>query len=228
MKLNEIFMTEQGEGLWSGALTTFIRFAGCHLRCQDCDTSYSWEQDGLTDVGVPYILDEVLKVNARPRHICITGGEPLEQPKEELFNLLQALYEWYGSRGLESIVIETNGAQDVGWLLNKPFRKIVHLSVDYKLPCTGRSNKMVISNFMHLEARDVVKFICKDEGDFAYAQTILDKMSVSDTQPVVLFHSLGGKPVDWLAQAALSMGEKYHNRFDVRIGCQLHKIFGVK
>lgn len=229
MKICEIFSSFQGEGLYSGAICIFVRFAGCSLHCSICDTLYSWSDKDCLDVGVPNIIDKILEIDHNPRHICITGGEPLEQPKVEMFNLLQVLQSWYGARGLESIVIETNGSQDVSWLLNKPFRKIVSLSVDYKLPCTGREDKMLFSNFTKLEQRDVIKFICKDFLDIEAAKTFLLKLApYQESRPVVLFHALGGKAEDWLADQVLKLPPDLIHRFGVRVGIQLHKIFHVK
>jgi 7-carboxy-7-deazaguanine synthase len=230
MKVQEIFETVQGEGIYSGAITTFIRFAGCSLKCEHCDTKYAWTvEDHLTDVGVPFIIDAVLSISRTPRHICITGGEPLEQPQQELFNLLQTLQGWHGTRGLESIVIETNGSQDVSWLLDKPFRTITKLSVDYKLPGSGKHSKMIHDNFKRLTKGDVIKFICDGEDDFKYAVNfaMTELEQPAQQAPILLFHAMGGKPSDWLSAAVLEATDMIE-RFDVRAGVQLHKLLNVR
>jgi len=228
MKVNEVFQTIQGEGLYSGAVTTFVRFAGCSLRCEHCDTKYSWASEGV-DIGVPVVLERITEVCSRPRHICITGGEPFEQPRNEMFALIHALLDWQGSRGLESIVIETNGAQDVTWVLNKPFRGVTHLSVDYKLPSSGKQDKMLADNFKYLGPRDVIKFICKGDEDVEYAKKVLlNIMNNASCCPVVLFHSLGGTPESWLPRRVLGFAPELHKRFDMRFGVQLHKLVEMK
>lgn len=230
MKLQEIFETVQGEGLYSGAVTTFIRFAGCSLHCPQCDTKYAWDAaDTLPDVGTPYIIDAVLSISPTPRHICITGGEPMEQPQEELFNLLQTLQGWHGTKGLQSIVIETNGSKDVTWLLNKPFRSITRLSVDYKLPGTGKHTQMLDANFKNLSCGDVIKFICEDRADFDYAKDYIMKTLTQPVEqaPVLLFHSMGGIAEDWLSIAVLESTD-LTQRFDARVGVQLHKLLRVR
>jgi len=39
-RVSEIFNSIQGEGAKVGTPMTFIRFAGCNLRCSFCDTSH--------------------------------------------------------------------------------------------------------------------------------------------------------------------------------------------
>ena len=40
-KVVEMFDSIEGEGKRSGMPATFIRFAGCNLRCGYCDTAYA-------------------------------------------------------------------------------------------------------------------------------------------------------------------------------------------
>ena len=44
--VTEIFDSIEGEGKRAGQLVTFIRLAGCNLRCSYCDTGYSLEAKG--------------------------------------------------------------------------------------------------------------------------------------------------------------------------------------
>ena len=39
-KINEIFSSIQGEGLYIGSKQLFIRFCGCNLKCNYCDTNH--------------------------------------------------------------------------------------------------------------------------------------------------------------------------------------------
>lgn len=231
MKVLEIFETVQGEGLHTGAPTTFVRFAGCKLHCSYCDTEYAWKGVDLTklpNVGVPFILDKMIDINPNPKYVCITGGEPLQQDPKELFNLFQALQGWVGGRGLKEIVVETNGSMDVTWLLNKPFRPALALSLDFKMPSSGKSDKMLINNYKKLESRDVVKFVCANKEDLNFAEQVLQKISQSSScNATILFHAVGGLAAKWLAEEVLQW-KGHCRRFDIRIGIQLHKLLQVK
>ena len=42
LKINEIFKSIQGESTFAGLPCTFVRLAGCNLRCTYCDTNYAY------------------------------------------------------------------------------------------------------------------------------------------------------------------------------------------
>ena len=44
MDVIEIFNSIEGEGIRAGYPCTFIRLAGCNLRCSYCDTTYSYSK----------------------------------------------------------------------------------------------------------------------------------------------------------------------------------------
>lgn len=72
--------TIQGEGMFTGVPSYFIRTSGCHLRCVWCDSKYtSWEP-----VGGIIELDSLIQpaVDSKCSHIVITGGEPMLFPTQ--------------------------------------------------------------------------------------------------------------------------------------------------
>lgn len=95
MRINEIFYSLQGEGLFSGTPAVFIRFAGCNLKCPFCDTRHETFTDMTED-------DIVRKAASYPaRHVVITGGEPTLQ-------LTSSFIESLHCAGF-FVQIETNG-----------------------------------------------------------------------------------------------------------------------
>jgi len=98
--INEIFVSIQGEGMWVGTASIFVRFAGCSLGCSWCDTDCS-VMDSLT---VQQVIDRINSLSTVIEHVVITGGEPTEQP-EALKALIDGLLEYGGF----DIQVETNG-----------------------------------------------------------------------------------------------------------------------
>jgi organic radical activating enzyme len=80
VRVSEIFTSFEGEGVFVGKKTLFIRLSGCHLKCRWCDTKYALPLDSGTD----YQLDEVKDLIVRELQpftykVNFTGGEPLLQ-----------------------------------------------------------------------------------------------------------------------------------------------------
>lgn len=75
LRIAETFASIQGEGIWVGTPSTFIRISGCNLRCVWCDTPYaSWRPEGDLQT-VEEILEDVRRRGVR--HVVVTGGEPM-------------------------------------------------------------------------------------------------------------------------------------------------------
>lgn len=100
LRIAEIFPSIQGEGIWTGLPSTFVRVSGCNLRCAWCDTPYaSWEPEGPT-MTLAEIEGEVARLGLA--HVVLTGGEPmLFEPIGELSHRLR--------RAGHAITIETAG-----------------------------------------------------------------------------------------------------------------------
>lgn len=97
----EIFHSIQGEGSRSGEAATFLRLAGCNLRCTWCDTSYSWTSEGVK-AATPMTVPE-LAAEARERSVVLTGGEPMLH-RRRLPELIEALR----AHGVAHVTVETN------------------------------------------------------------------------------------------------------------------------
>ena len=113
MKVNEIFYSLQGEGVYTGTAAVFLRLSGCNMKCWFCDTK-GHEQG--TEMTEEEIAERVSQYPAR--HIVITGGEPTMQLNARLTRLLH-------EKGFY-IQIETNGAlplkdgTEVDWITCSP------------------------------------------------------------------------------------------------------------
>jgi 7-carboxy-7-deazaguanine synthase len=77
LRVQERFVSLQGEGILAGTPSSFIRASGCNLRCVWCDSpATSWSPR-----GEHVELDALVEFCAMgPRHVVLTGGEPLLHP----------------------------------------------------------------------------------------------------------------------------------------------------
>ena len=160
MKVVEIFDSIDGEGLRTGQTATFIRLAGCNLRCSYCDTLYALfgedEPCEYTEMSAQKIVS---RVNKTYKRVTLTGGEPLLH--EDCDELVKQLL----SESCE-VNIETNGAVDITEFSAKiPDTSNMFYTIDYKLPSSGMTDKMIWKNFLSLRKSDVIKFVVGSDED---------------------------------------------------------------
>jgi 7-carboxy-7-deazaguanine synthase len=75
MRVAELYLSIQGEGLLTGLESVFLRSSGCNLRCWYCDTPHtSWDPEG-EDLAVDEIIARMLDYDCE--HVVLTGGEPM-------------------------------------------------------------------------------------------------------------------------------------------------------
>ncbi len=167
LPVNEIFVSVQGEGRFSGYPALFIRFNYCNLGCSWCDTRYTWdpkkiESDKLMTVfeiaKIAHQKAKAFSCEIESFHIVLTGGEPM------LFaHHLPALIDELHKVGFVFTEIETNGLfvptdeliEKVSWWNCSPKLSNNGMSIDenlseeaiYKLVATEQADfKFVVSN----------------------------------------------------------------------------------
>jgi len=86
LTVREIFETIQGEGPLTGRPATFVRLAGCNLKCHFCDTDFDINK------ARRYSIDDIVRKCIAFGHdlVVITGGEPLLQSLSALIKQLRA------------------------------------------------------------------------------------------------------------------------------------------
>lgn len=161
MKVNEIFDSIQGEGVYATVPMTFIRLQGCNLACEWCDTAYARDSGGF-EMTIPEITKVVQRIDLRQfRWICITGGEPLLH--EDLKELVLAL----ASRGYR-IEVETNGTiEPPAW-----YRKVDSWVADIKTPSSGWCGSSR-PEWFNARRKDQVKFVVADSADLEFVAKTL-------------------------------------------------------
>ena len=201
LKLTEIFLSVQGEARSVGWPTVFVRLTGCPLRCQYCDTAYSFY--GGDWWNIDDILVEVAKHGVR--HVCVTGGEPLSQKRSIILlkKLCDAGYE---------VSLETSGAIDISEVDSRVSRV-----VDLKTPDSKEQHRNRLENIPLLTQHDQVKFVICSPVDYQWAKTMLIEHQLSDRCEVLFSPSYSEiKPRD-LAEWLLA------DKLPVRFQMQLHK-----
>lgn len=205
MKVVEKFISIDGEGPTAGALSVFVRFAGCNLRCAWCDTSYAWDTTAdVTDMSASEIADYIKSTGIC--HVTITGGEPLLQPG--LIGLLSRLADY-------QVHVETNGAIPV-----EQFRigDNIHFVIDYKLPDSGMEERMHLPNLASVRKTDAYKFVIASNRDLDKAVKIVRQYNLEE-KTQVYFSTVFGKMEPAVVVERMK-SEKFNG---VKIQLQLHK-----
>lgn len=200
-----MFISIDGEGPTAGALSVFVRFAGCNLRCAWCDTSYAWDTTAdVTDMSASEIADYIKSTGIG--HVTITGGEPLLQPG--LIGLLSRLADY-------QVHIETNGAIPV-----EQFRvgDNIHFVIDYKLPDSGMEERMHLPNLASVRKTDAYKFVIASNRDLDKAVKIVRQYNLEE-KTQVYFSTVFGKMEPAVVVERMK-SEKFNG---VKLQLQLHK-----
>lgn len=150
-RINEIFYSLQGEGLFAGTAAVFVRFSGCNLKCPFCDTDFS----NYVEMTAQEILDEVKKADYGDcGHIIVTGGEPTLQWDEELSKVLRKDYY---------VHMETNGTRELQG-------EVDYLTISPKGQWLGKAAELVIKEY------DEIKVVVDEDTDLEQLSKLYEKM----------------------------------------------------
>jgi organic radical activating enzyme len=252
--LVEIFSSVQGEGVYVGATTLFVRFGGCDLRCRWCDSPHTWEPaphcriEARRGSGTfatrpnPVALADVvsaaeaLEVEAH-EFVSLTGGEPLLQPAA-VREIAQALR----SRGVRTL-LETHGLAVSG--LEAVIDEIDVVSMDWKLSSDvrrasdARHGPVEPFHAVHEQflkaARQAPETMVKlvvtpDSGDAEIDLAVSKLAAIAPEatlviQPVTPFGRVSEAPS---AERLLALCARLSDQFSkVRLIPQTHKLYGA-
>lgn len=215
VKIKEIFESVQGEGPYIGYNQLFIRFCGCNLTCNYCDTDYKTDEN-CKEYDIEMLLFEVKRYK-NIHSISLTGGEPLLNWRflKEFLPLCD-----------KKIYLETNATLSDEFSKIKQF--IDFVSADIKLPsasgqdcfekhkqffknCQGKETFAKIVFNENITNDEIVK--CTDIAKQFHIPLILQPQMPNLPSPECLIEILN------------SFLEQYQ---DVRLIPQVHKFLDLK
>jgi 7-cyano-7-deazaguanosine (preQ0) biosynthesis protein QueE len=181
----EIFYSIQGEGANIGKPAIFLRLGLCNLKCEWCDTKYTWDwarynaQEQLIELSSEDIEHRIL--NFECKYLVVTGGEPLIQQKQ-IITLLERLK----NQGF-FIEIETNGTI----LPDQRMLGLVdHWSVSPKLQNSGNSKADreidAVYKFFNTLNSSHFKYVLQSEIDFGEVQQLVKQYNINPHKIILM------------------------------------------
>lgn len=221
-KIVEIFTSIQGEGPYIGVKQLFIRFSGCNLECNYCDTDQ--EFGGICLEFTPEELrNHIQDFNLRTVHsISLTGGEPLLWADflHEFLPLMD-----------NKIYLETNSTLKNN--LEKIIDNIDIISADIKLPsASGIEGSFAIHDEFLKTAKKYDKEIF---AKIVFDENILDneishclKLAEKYNLPLILQPKTVENKILVEPEKILEIFNKFLDNYpNVRLIPQVHKFLGV-
>ncbi len=208
-KVVEKFVSINGEARHAGELACFIRFAGCNLACDYCDTKWA------NDIHAPYEILSEEEIYAyiketSVKNVTLTGGEPLIQ--EHIERLIRML----GKDPSLRVEVETNGSVSIEPYADRP--ENVCMTLDYKLPGSGMEEYMCVDNYAYLKPQDAVKFVVSDHADLEKAKSVICTYQLCNKVQVYISSAFARITPAQIAEYMIQ-----ENMKDVRLQLQMHK-----
>lgn len=217
MQITEIYKSIQGESSYAGLPCVFVRLTGCNLRCDWCDSEYTFT--GGHKMTLDEVETEVQSLSPHGGLVEVTGGEPMLQERE-LLPLMERLLN-----GGYNVLLETSGERP----LEKVPKEIIKI-VDVKCPNSGEGDSFRMENLETLTSRDEVKFVISDRADYDFARAFTSKHELGAKVSSVIFSpafakdASGGRDTSHCLLNPRELAEwMLADDVPARLGLQIHK-----
>lgn len=222
-KIAEIFDSVQGEGPYIGYRQIFIRFCGCNLLCNYCDTEFDKGQE----YSVESLFEKIKSFDIKSIHsVSLTGGEPLLH-YEFLLEFLPKLKEL----GVK-VYLETNGT------LTKSLQKIIEnvdiVSMDFKLDSSAKIGDLFTNHDKFIE-------ISKENNKEIFAKLVFDekirdfeinecvKLAQKYQIELILQPKMNGNQIGVSHDKIMAVFEEISSKYHAtRLIGQVHKFFDIR
>jgi 7-carboxy-7-deazaguanine synthase len=174
MYITEIYKSIQGESTYAGLPCVFVRLTGCNLRCDWCDSEYTFT--GGQRKSLEEVLERVEQLSPGGGLVEITGGEPMLQERE-VVPLMQTLLD----TGF-TVLLETSGERPL-----ESVPKGVVKIVDVKCPDSGAEGTFRLQNLDPLDSKDEIKFVIATREDYDFARAFVTQHVLDRRVNAVLF-----------------------------------------
>ncbi len=219
--IREIFLSIQGEGPYVGQQQLFVRFCGCNLNCQFCDTDFEISK---SKQYTPENLLQELNNYGKNLIISLTGGEPLVSVE-----FLKEFLPLAKNQG-HKIYLETNGT------LPKQLKEIIEytdiISADIKLySATGEliENGIIDSFFTVAALKEVFAKVVFDENITEEEINKIINIGKTHNLLIILQPKMVGEkfgvPVDFCEKILNRLLKEYS---EVRLIPQVHKFLKIR
>ena len=208
--INEMFVSIQGEGSEVGMKATFVRFSGCNLSCDFCDTKRA--QDDYVYVSIDNIVDYIRR--ASTGNVIFTGGEPALR-MDEITDIMCILGDEY------NFYIETNGTIIFD---TSPFKNV---TISPKGPMDFHNWKYNIWELGIENATPITNITWKYVIDRNNMDEIIHEIMFADLSNVYLMPK--GVTIEEInINTVLIMSKIEHTDLNIRLGLRLHILMGMR
>src|SRR6201998_3231806 len=174
MQITEIYKSLQGESTHAGLPCVFVRLTGCNLRCNWCDSEYTFT--GGHRMTIEEVEAEVEILSSGGGLVEITGGEPMLQEREVVPLMQRLLRSGY------TVLLETSSER----LLEHVPAAVIKI-VDVKCPNSGEPDTFDLENLEALQPHDEMKFVLSDRTDYEFARDCVARHGLASRVNAVLF-----------------------------------------